>query len=179
LEFSNNPRLQLFCLSWLSKCYLQLCKVLSIVNWQRRAWMIYLGAYSVNTLWLQNFQKIVMADSSRGITSLNNTDVCLPVFKERENHIHLNFLQPSRNVVYTHLPPTDIWKFKWPKTLRFCKENRQLTGAERGEGQGIPLHDGEGMKSCVTISASLKQLLVSPRLKSSTVYLTIYPIQIF
>jgi len=63
--------------------------------------------------------------------------------------------------------------------LLFCKENRQLTGGEGGEGQGIPLLDGEGMKFCVTISASLKQLLVSPRLKSSTVYLMIYPTQIF
>jgi hypothetical protein len=46
--------------------------------------------------------------------------------------------------------------------LLFCKENRQLIGAERGEGDGIPLHDSEGMKSGVTISASLKQLFVSP-----------------
>jgi len=56
---------------------------------------------------------------------------------------------------------------------------QQLPGVEREEGQGIPLHDDEGMKSCVTISASLKQLFVSPRLKSSTVYLMIYPTQIF
>jgi hypothetical protein len=63
--------------------------------------------------------------------------------------------------------------------LLFCKENRQLTGAEKGEGVGIPLHDGVGMKSVVTISASLKQLLVSPRLKSSRVYLMIYLTQIF
>jgi hypothetical protein len=63
--------------------------------------------------------------------------------------------------------------------LLFCKENHQLTGVDKGEGEGILLHDGEGMKSVVTISASLKQLLVSPRLKSSTVYLMIYPTQIF
>jgi len=57
-------------------------------------------------------------------TPSNNTDVCLTVFKERKKHIYKhrdqtysNFLQPSRNVVYTHLPPTDIWKFKWPKTV--------------------------------------------------------------
>ena len=104
---------------------------------------------------------------------------CTQFFRCNASHI-LKFLTAFQECG-VHSPST-YWYIKIQVNqdcLRFCKENGQLTGVDRGEGQGITLHDGEGMKSCVTISASLKQSLVSPRLKSSTVYLMIYPTQIF
>jgi len=126
-------------------------------------------------------------------TPLNNTDVCLTVCKEREKHIQRErpHIQRERPHILEFLTafqkccvhsPSAYWYLKIQVTqdcLRLCKENRQLNGVDRREGQGITLHDGEGMKSCVTISASLKQLFTSPQLKSCTVYLIIYPTQIF
>lgn len=78
-------------------------------------------------------------------TPLNNTDVCLPVCKEREkhtykerDHTYSNFVQPSRNVVYTHLPPTDIWKFKWPTTVYGSARRTAAPRSREGRGSGHP-----------------------------------------
>jgi len=124
---------------------------------------------SVNTLWLQISQKIVTADSSRGITLLQvsqylirkysllwTIQMCASLFLKKGRNTYkdrphiLEFLTAFQKCC-VHSPST-YWYVEIQVTQAcslFCKENRQLTGGERWEGQGIPLHDGEGMKSCV------------------------------
>lgn len=127
---------------------------MSIVNGQRRARMIYLGAIQWTQFDVRFFRKYLwltaaeeslcnkfLSISSGSIHSFEQYRRVLNRFyrkvethiQRQRPHTHSNFLQPSRNVVYTHLPPTDIWKFKWLKTVYCSARKTDSSLEERGE----------------------------------------------
>jgi len=108
-------------------------------------------------------------------TPLNNTDVCFTVFKEREKHIQrqtthtrISYSLPEMLCTLTfHLlicgnssDPSLFTVLQGKQTAHWRREVR---------GSGHPTTWWWRDEVLCTISASLKQLLVSPWLKSSTV----------